>query len=294
MSLERAIIEQVALADVTLSCQVVGKGPVVIAAHGFPDDATTFAAQIPALIAAGYKVVVPTMRGYAPSEVPRSNRYDVASLGSDLLGLAQRFSPEEPVRLLGHDWGALASFAAAAMAPTRFSHLASIATPHLRGVLPHFLTISQLRRSWYIAFFQLRGIAEAHLRKNNLAFIDALWRRWSPDYHPSMAEMERVKAGIRERVGPVLSYYRALLSPHSLLGRPRKLLMANTRVKTLLLHGENDGCVGIECTALQERCYDAPFAMHRIEGAGHFLHRERPEAVNRLLRSFFAQDGKTA
>src|SRR5271165_1925730 len=115
--------DRLELDDVTLSCSTAGEGPVVLALHGFPDDATTFRHQVPALVAAGYRVVCPTLRGYAPSGLSRSGRYDAEALGRDVLALANRFSPAAPVRLVGHDWGAIAAFAAAALAPARFSHI---------------------------------------------------------------------------------------------------------------------------------------------------------------------------
>lgn len=277
-------VERVTLSDVTLSCIVAGEGPVVIATHGFPDDARTFGAQLPALVRAGYRVVLPTLRGYSPSGVSRSGRHDAAAAGEDLLELADHYAPGMPVRLIGHDWGAVASFAATAMAPARFSHLATLAVPHLRAAMPYLGTAAQLRRSWYMGLFQLRGVAEARLRARDFELIDDLWRDWSPGYRASPEDLRSIKDGIRDRVGPVLSYYRALLSPRVLL-RARSLF-APTRVPAIHLHGADDGCFGVDSTTGSERFYDAPYALHRIEGAGHFLHRERPAEINALLLAF--------
>jgi pimeloyl-ACP methyl ester carboxylesterase len=270
---------------VTLSCIVAGAGPLVIAAHGFPDDARTFGAQVPALVEAGYRVVMPTLRGYSPSGVARSGRHDAVAAGEDLLELADHYSPGGPVRLIGHDWGAVAAFAAAALAPARFSHLATLAVPHLRAAMPYLATADQLRRSWYIGLFQLRGVAEARLRARDFELIDDLWRDWSPGYRASPEDLRSIKEGIRDRVGPVLSYYRALLSPRVL--RRARLLFAPTRVPAIHLHGVDDGCFGVASTTGSERFYDAPYVLHRIDGAGHFLHREKPAEINALLLDFF-------
>jgi len=279
-----AELQTVHLGDVTLACAVEGEGAVVIAAHGFPDDATTFRAQVPALVRAGYRVVAPTMRGYAPSGVAESGRYDLEALGGDLLGLAERFSPGAPVRIVGHDWGALAGFAAAALAPDRVCHLAALAMPHPRVLLPALLSPAQLRRSWYTGLFQLPRVAEARLLADDLALVERLWRDWSPGYSVTPEELRAVKDGIRDRAGPVLAYYRAL--PGAMLGPLRRQVFARTRVPTLRLHGIDDGCIGVKVGRGEERCYERRFEAQQIPGAGHFLHRERPEAVNAALLSF--------
>lgn len=279
----------IALADVTLACAVAGppRAPLVILAHGFPDVAATFRAQVPALLAAGMRVAAPTLRGYRPSGAAKSGRYDVASVGRDLLDLADRLSPDAPVRLVGHDWGALAGFAATAMAPARFSHLVTMAVPHPRAILGAFRP-SQARRSWYVGLFQVPFFAEARLRRSDHALIEELWRDWSPSYRASPEELREVKDAIRGREREVLAYYRAVRSPHALFGEAGRLLLARTRVPSLHLHGEEDGCVGVECTEGSARWYEAPYRLKRFAKAGHFLQREEPDEVNRALLDFFA------
>lgn len=286
-----ARMEEVDLGDVTLSVSVAGKGPVVLLAHGFPDDAGTFRAQSEALIGAGYRVIAPTMRGYAPSGIAASGRYDPAALGGDLVALADRFSPREPVRIMGHDWGAVAGYAAAAIAPSRVSHLAALAVPHPRAFLRALAAPGQLARSSYMLFFQLPGVADALLGARDLALVDRLWRRWSPGYTPSEREMEAVKSGIRGRIRHVLGYYRAL--PGSLASAAStQLVLGDTRVPTLRLHGADDGCIAPSAGEGEARHHTSLFESHVIERAGHFLHRERPDEVSLSVLSFFAREGK--
>lgn len=285
-----SLVERVDLADASLSVAVAGSGPVVIFAHGFPDDATTWSAQAAAVVAAGYRAVVPTMRGYAPSGVAASGRYDLETLGRDLIALADRYSPREPVRLVGHDWGAAAGYAAAAIAPSRVSHLASLAVPHMRAFLRTAMTSRQVVRSSYILLFQLRGIAEAIVEARDLAFVDFLWRRWSPGYTPTAREMEVVKAGLRGRVSEALAYYRAL--PTALASAPMtKLLLGDTKVPTLHLHGADDGCVGAEAIPGAEHYHAAGYEAHVIQRAGHFLQRERADEVSERLIAFLGRRG---
>ncbi|MDI1430805.1 alpha/beta fold hydrolase [Polyangium sorediatum] len=281
------VTKTIDLGDVELSCTVHGDGPLVLCAHGFPDDARSFRAQIDPLVARGFRVACPTMRGYAPSGIPKSRRYDAEALGHDLCALADRLSPGSPVRLVGHDWGAVAAYAATALAPARFSHLVTIAVPHLRATLPRLAQPAQLRRSWYIAYFQLRGVAERGLAKNDFALIDRLWRDWSPGYAASREDLDLIKAGIAPRVSEVIGYYRAFFSSRVLLGEARRLLFTKTTVPAIHMHGEDDGCIGVELArGVEERHFLAGIRVHTVPRAGHFVHLERPEVVNPILLDF--------
>ena len=276
--------ERVDAGDVSLDCLVAGEGPVVLALHGFPDDRETFRPLVPALTGAGFRVVMPALRGYRPSGVARSGRHDAVAAGQDAIALARHFSPDAPVRIVGHDWGAVAAFAAAAFAPERFSRLVSMAVPHPAAFVRALGSPAQLRRSWYMGLFQLRGIAEARLARDDLALVDRLWRDWSPGYRASAAEMESVKAGIRGREEEVLAYYRALLSPRALLGA--RALFGQVRVPALHVHGADDGCIGVECAEGAERFHAAGYELCVIAGVGHFLTREEPDRVADVLLGF--------
>lgn len=279
--------QSIELDDVTLSCVVAGSGPVVLCVHGFPDDARTFRHQVKPLVDRGFCVVCPTMRGYTPSSVAKSCRYDAEVLGRDLCALAEKFSPGAPVRLVGHDWGAIAAYAATALEPQRFSHIVTLAVPHIRSVVPRLVLPAQARRSWYIGMFQFRTIAEMRLAENDMALIDRLWRDWSPSYVASKEDLDLIKAGIATRMPEVLGYYRAIFSPASIFGEPRRLLFAPTSVPALYLHGEEDGCVGVELTRGMEQHFTAGVTIEKIAGAGHFVHLEKPDVVNASLLDFF-------
>lgn len=275
--------------DAVLKCAVEGKGPLVICAHGFPDCARSFRFQQPALVSAGFRVARVTMRGYAPSSLAHSGEYDAAALGRDLLAVARQLSPTESVRLLGHDWGAIAAYAATALEPERVAQLATMAVPHLRVAGTRFLRPSQARRSWYMGSFQLHDFAEQSLSRDDMALVERLWRDWSPGYSCPDEEMAHIKAAISGRTSAVLAYYRALLSPRTLFGQASKLVRAQTTVPSLYLHGVDDGCIGVELTEGIERAYTNAFELHIIERAGHFLHVEQPARVNDVLMRFFAR-----
>ncbi|HZS38461.1 MAG TPA: alpha/beta hydrolase [Polyangia bacterium] len=290
--LDGARLERVDVGGAELACWVAGDdgAPLVICAHGFPDCARSFRAQIPALVGAGHRVVAPYLRGYSPSTTARDERYHAAALAADLCALARHYSPGAPAALVGHDWGAIAAYAACALAPSLFSRLCTIAVPHLRAVAAHGPSRAQLARSWYIGLFQLPLIAEQRLTAENFALIDRLWRDWSPGFSAPAAELDEVKASMAgtEHVRAVLAYYRALVSWSALAGESRRLLFARTRVPSLYVHGRDDGCMGVELVEGAERAYSAGVDVRILDGAGHFAHQEKPADVNRLLVEFLA------
>ncbi len=285
-------IESLDTGDVTLSCQVEASAgddaPLVIAIHGFPDSRETFASLVPSLVAAGRRVVVPTLRGYAPSGLARSGRHHALGVADDVLWLADHLSPGRPVELIGHDWGALAAFNAVARAPQRFAKLVTMSVPHPAAMMSR-VRPAQLKRSWYIAMFQLPLIAESKLAKDDLALIDRLWREWSPGYAARAGELEAVKAGIRGRIAPVLAYYRALASPA--VQKEARINFSPVEVPSIHLHGVDDGCVGIECADGAEAHYRSGYALHPIAGAGHFLMHEKPAEVARIVVDFLGPRG---
>lgn len=273
----------------SLRCLVDGpkEAPVAILVHGFPDCWRSFRHQVAPLVDAGLRVVRPSQRGYAPSSLARDGRYDAAALGADLVAIADAVSPDRPVRLVGHDWGAIAAYAAAARAPERFSHLVTMAVPHLRVAAPRFLRPSQLRRSWYMLFFQLRGLADARVARDDFAFIRRLFRDWSPGWSLPDDELRAITDALspRPHLEAALGYYRALVGG-ALSDEVRHALFSRTRVPALYLHGVEDGCVGVALADGVEAAYAGPIAVTRIPSAGHFLHQERPTDVTAIVRRF--------
>jgi pimeloyl-ACP methyl ester carboxylesterase len=283
MTMDAQIVD-IDTGSATLACTVTGAGPTVILAHGFPDCARSFRHQVHALVAAGFRTVVPNMRGYAPSSTARDGRYDPATIGADLVALARVFSPDAPARLVGHDWGAVAAYAACALAPRAFSHLCAVAVPPLRTAGLKFLHPAQLRRSWYVGLFQLPYVAERRLAADDFALVDRLWRDWSPGFTPPAAELAAVKDAMRGRVPDVLAYYRSLRKRDA-GAAARRLLLAPIGVPGVYIHGRDDGCCGVALSDGAERAFTAPATVHRLAG-GHFVHQENSEQFNRVLLDF--------
>ena len=162
--------------SLSFSAHAAGKGPTVLLVHGFPDHARSWRFQLPALADAGYRAVAPTLRGYEPSSQPADGDYHIVRMAEDVVAWIDDLGGE-PVHLVGHDWGAIIAYAVAALAPARLLSLTTLAIPHPGRLRSHGLRQlpSQLRNSWYILFFQLRGIADFVVEARDWAFIEKLW-----------------------------------------------------------------------------------------------------------------------
>lgn len=252
-----------------------GDGPLALCLHGFPDSAWTWRHLLPALAEAGYRAVAPWLRGYAPTGVPADSRYGVHALGDDANRLHAALGGDERAVLVGHDWGASAAYAAAATEPERWARLVTEAVPPFSSMAQGFLTYDQLRRSWYIFFFQT-PLADMAVPMDDLGFVDRLWADWSPGYDAA-EDLAHVKDALRapENLAAALGYYRAMFDPAQAAGGA----VGPHRQPWLYLHGRDDGCLGVEL---------APADAVVLEGAGHFAHLERPDEYNAHVLKFLA------
>ena len=125
-------------------------GPLALLAHGFPDSPATWRHLHGPLAAAGYRVVSPAMRGYGPSDVPEDGRYEVTALALDLIELTAALGGDDRSVLIGHDWGAIAAYGAAALSPNTWRAMVTLAVPPPTALGQTFSSTAQLKRSWYI------------------------------------------------------------------------------------------------------------------------------------------------
>jgi len=269
-----------------------GSGPVALLLHGFPDHPRTFRHQLPALAAAGFRAVAPYMRGYGPSGPPADGRYDVAALAEDAVALLDALDAREAC-VFGHDWGAMAAYFTALSAGGRVRRLATAAVPYgpsfMRALANDY---AQQKRSWYMVLFQ-HAFAEKAVAANDFAFLERLWRDWSPGYTLPADEMAALKETFRRPgvLPSALAYYRATMAPvfddPSAAEALSSGLAMPIDVPGMMIHGADDGCIGVDLLAGMGDYFPRGLRTEVVPNAGHFVHQERPELVNRLLVDFF-------
>lgn len=262
-----------------------GQGPLVMFLHGFPDTYRGFLPILDRLAEAGHRAIAPAMRGYAHSAVPATGDYRVETLAADVVGLATALGADR-FTIVGHDWGAVAGYAAANLAPSRVSRLICAAIPHTGHFLVR-LRARQLLRSRYMLRFQIPRLPEWEIPRNDFAWLEGLIRSWSPSWNFSDTELRPLKDNFTEpkRLRAALAYYRQL--PASLSSElSRRLMFSPIACPTRIIYGLQDGCIGPEMFEGQQPHFSSVLDLVAMPDAGHFMQWEQPERFAQLVREF--------
>jgi pimeloyl-ACP methyl ester carboxylesterase len=276
--------------------------PLAILLHGYPDTAWGYRHLGPRLAAAGWRAVAPYLRGYAPTPIPVDRDFHVGALAADAIALADALSPDRPVALIGHDWGAIATNCAAAAAPERWSHTVALAVPPIpviRSILgtpadawrERRMVLRQMRNSWYAMFQQLPLLPEAVMPRA----ITKLWRDWSPGYADPSADVAAFLAAMpnRDHWRASLGYYRAFSRPW-LRNHHRELDKFTIEMPSrplLYIQGLEDGCLTADLVRDAESMLPAGSVVVRHPKVGHFLHLEDPDAIGDLVADYLTSAG---
>lgn len=243
--------------------------------HGFPDCPAT-AYDFLDELSVSHPIIAPYLRGYAPS--PTRGPYDLETVASDILAMIDRWIGA-PVDLVGHDWGAALTYTLCMMAPAKIRRAVTLACPHPRTLLRSLRTPAQLRRSWYMAFFQLP--LSAHIaRARDFALIDRLWRTWSPNFSLDEGCRKTLHACLSASWPAPVRYY-----------QPQRFRGDCIATPLLQLHGADDGCI-VPPTDEDSHRFRAR-VLEIVPRAGHFLHLENPSGIAARIRNWFAQQRPT-
>jgi pimeloyl-ACP methyl ester carboxylesterase len=259
-----------------LSFHVVdeGDGAPVLLLHGFPDSTKLWRHQIPALVAAGYRVIAPDLRGFGESAKPAGvEAYRGELLLGDVIGLLGALGVQR-THVVGHDWGAFMAWMLAGFAPPMVESLTVLSVGHPASFFGTGL--DQREKSWYMLLFQF-DIAEQLLRADD-------WKLFR-DFTRHHGELDRWIADL-ERPGALtaaLNWYRANANPATPLD-PASL--PRVRARTLGIWSSLDHYLTEVQMVGSSAFVDGPWRYVRVEGASHWLQVDRPTVVNELLLGF--------
>ncbi len=268
---------------VTLHVAEAGEGEPVLMLHGFPELWYGWRRLLVGLAQRGYRALAPDLRGYGASDKPRElSAYRVAALLEDLRALI-RDRCGGRAAVVAHDWGGTLAYCLASESPELVSKLTIINAAHPERLSALLLSSAQLFRSWYIFAFQIPLLPEWFLHQRTV--IEAILRgsaarpdTFSEDdilaYHAALLVPRAARS--------IVNYYRASFRWPVAAEKP-------VQAPTLVIWGDRD-------PALDERLLDEldAFVPHlhveRVASAGHFVHHDEPEVVERLVSEHLARE----
>jgi len=259
-----------------------GARPVLLL-HGFPQCAYVWRHVGPALAERGFRALAPDLRGYDRSDKPEKVKdYREPRLVDDVVALCDALGHGR-VSVVAHDWGAVVAWRLAATHPELVEKLVILNGPHpdrYREVLFKERDFDQLRRSWYVYFFQLPWLAEAALTSKGA--LERLFRRSSA--HPESFEPDEIayyEAAIAKpgAARGMLSWYRAT-------ARYPPPALPKIGCDTLVLWGCKDEALSPKMSEGLERFVDGPLRVVRYDDASHWLVEEKRDDVVREVVAF--------
>lgn len=250
-----------------------GTGPAVLLLHGFPDDRHLWRYQVRALVDAGFRVIVPDLRGFGDAPRPQDPKeYGVPIAVRDVVGILDTLGVAQ-VQLVAHDWGAAVGWRLAADHPQRITRYVamSVGAPGART------TIEQREKSWYMLFFRQTGIAEQQLTANNWELFRE-WGRHPVDIDRWIANLSRPGA-----LTAALNWYRATggAPPTAPSGPPPQV-----QCPVLGIWSDGDAYLTEYPLRSSGERIKGPFQYVKVTGASHWLMVDKPAEINAQLLAF--------
>ncbi len=268
-------IERTRIDGLEFHVRIAGEGRPILLLHGFPDSGELWRLQTPALVAAGFRVIVPDLRGYGETEAPAEvERYRLDRLVADVFDLADVFAGDAPqIDLVGHDWGAAVGWFACTARPERIRRFAALSVGHPEAY--RRAGLEQKLKGWYLLLFLTPGLAERFLRAGDFR---ALTR-----HAPTSEDAERWRRDLARpgRLTAGLNWYRGA-------ARDRRRRFGRVAVPTLGIYSAGDPALAEDQMANSRRWVDAEWRYRRLDGIGHWLPIEAADQVNEWLIHWFS------
>jgi pimeloyl-ACP methyl ester carboxylesterase len=296
----------------------MGKGPLVILLHGFPESWYSWRHQLPALADAGYRAVAPDLRGYGKSDKPAAvEDYDIHHLTADVVGLIDALGEKTAV-VVGHDWGSLVAWNCLLLKPERFTGLVAMSVPY--GGRAAESPLATMKKTfgdnfYYILYFQEPGVAEREFDADPRAFLSRLYLSPdSPREPPKVTDPKRAAGGWTDRMGAPkglpswltqqdLDYYVNEFKESGFRGginfyrnfhrnweTTPQLANAKIAQPVTFIAGDKDGVIrGASAESLKasmSRVATDLRGVTLIPGAGHWVQQESPKETNAALIQF--------
>jgi pimeloyl-ACP methyl ester carboxylesterase len=255
--------------------------------HGFPESKYSWRHQIPVFTKLGYKVWAPNQRGYGnTTRYPRITDYRLELLVDDVARLIDASGCKSTI-LVGHDWGGIVAWAAALTAVRPLERLIVMNLPHLTLMNRGLRTWRQLRKSWYVAFFQIPWLPELALTAFGARAVGGAFRNMAVDksrFPDEVVDVYKRNALQPGAMRAMINWYRAATRTsrklQQLVESPPTL-----EVPTLMIWGEEDVALGKELTyGTEELVKD--FTIRYLPGVSHWVQQEAPEAVNAMIEAW--------
>ncbi len=264
----------------------LGEGPLVVLLHGFPENWWSWRHQLQPLADAGFKVIVPDLRGY--NETDKHGPYDLDTLSEDVCQLIDAVQPGKAL-IVGHDWGGALAWHLAATRPGYVERLCVLNCPHparISEVLLKERSWVQLKKSWYMFFFQLPWLPERILTRDNGAAVVRALKGMAVDRSRfrDEAELAPFREGVQKpgAASGMLGWYRTAIRQGLRGGRRYEPIAC----ETMLLWAMQDKALGFHELVPGTERFAPKLKVVPIENCGHFVQSEQPEAVTQGLLEF--------
>jgi pimeloyl-ACP methyl ester carboxylesterase len=262
---------------VKIHYQTLGKGPLIVLIHGFPDFWYTWRAQMPEL-ARTHQVVAIDQRGYNLSDKPEGvENYAMDKLVGDVAAVIKHFGRDKAI-IVGHDWGGMVAWTLAMSRPEMVDRLIILNLPHPRGLTRELANnTAQQKASQYARDFQ-KPEAAAKIKPEMLAF-------WVKDPEARKVYVEAFK---RSSVEGMLNYYKANYPREPYQERPARDF-PQVKCPVLMFHGLDD--VALLPGALNDtwKWIDNELTLVTIPGSSHFVQQDASERVTRIMAGWLAR-----